>query len=840
MRILVTGGSGFTGRHVVPLLVAAGHDVAAVARSAEATATVAGLGATPVRCDLDDEVGRVADAWTGSGAEVLVNIASLGFGHAPTIVGAAERARIGRAVFVSTTALFTALPAPSVAVRTAAEDTVRHSDLDWTIVRPTMIYGTPDDRNMWRLLRLVSRLAVIGLPDGGRGLQQPVHVGDLAATIARAAVTDAAIGHAYDVPGPVSLPLSEVVADAGRAVGRWPRLVPLPTGPLRALLHTVEGRGLTVPVTSEQVGRVVEDKAFSGAEARRDLGHDPRPFWAGIAEEADMGRSLLGPGRMRRVTRTGRTVAQLQPAQIAERVRGRGVRAVLARRPGLVSSRVPAAGRRGWPADFRPVDALAPPAAGDPAEIAAGRVTLLGATGDVHRDGWQPATASHLWRFTLHYMEWAWSLPALGAEEARKAFARLWASWTADTTVGAGDAWAPYPASLRAWTLCGIHDTMVRGGPVEAAVAASLEDHAGMIAATLERDVRGNHLLKNLKALVGLGVFLDRPDLVAMGTDGIATEIRRQVLADGGHDERSPSYHCQILADLVDVEGLLAASQGPGVPGLRRAIEQMRRWLGAMVGPGLAVPLFNDAFLVDPVRVAVLAPASVDGRAIALPASGYAVARPAPGTHLVLDAGPPCPPSLPAHAHADALSFELTVGGRRVVVDTGTSTYAPGATRGRERSTSAHNTVEVDGTDQTEVFGQFRAGRRAPAELDRVTDSDAGVILAGHHDGYRHLPGAVRHTRRITVTATAIVVDDDLDGSGLHLVTSRFHVRPGPAAAIGLTVTAPDEWRTTVERGEVATDFGRTEPAHVHVHRRRAPLPLRWRTELAWSPPLPS
>ena len=142
MRAHVTGGSGFLGGHVIPLLVARGHDVSALARSRTAAARVERLGATAVPGDLD-EPASIDAAFAASEAEVLVNLASLGFGHAPTIVAAAEEAGLRRAVFVSTTSIFTMLDTASKPVRRAAEDTVRASTLDWTILRPGRLTDKP-------------------------------------------------------------------------------------------------------------------------------------------------------------------------------------------------------------------------------------------------------------------------------------------------------------------------------------------------------------------------------------------------------------------------------------------------------------------------------------------------------------------------------------------------------------------------------------------------------------------------------------------------------------------------------------------------------------------------
>jgi len=287
LRVHVTGGSGFLGGFVVRGLVDAGHEVSALTRSDAAAARVEALGAEPIEGDLDS-MSSLRTAFAASEASVLVNIASLGFGHAPTIIDAAETAGLRRAVFVSTTAIFTKLNAPSKAVRTTAEQNVRDSGLDWTIIRPTMIYGTPDDRNMWRLLRLLRRSPVIPMPGGGRNLQQPVHVADLATAIVAAVEADAAIGQAYDVGGPDALTFRDIVDQAGGAIGRRPLPLPIPDRPIVRLLRAVERRGRPLPLKAEQIERLMEDKVFDISDAVADLGFAPRSFEAGIGAEAQM------------------------------------------------------------------------------------------------------------------------------------------------------------------------------------------------------------------------------------------------------------------------------------------------------------------------------------------------------------------------------------------------------------------------------------------------------------------------------------------------------------------------------------------------------------------------
>ena len=132
---------------------------------------------------------------------------------------------------------------------------------------------------------------------------------------------------------------------------------------------------------------------------------------------------------------------------------------------------------------------------------------------------WAQPGAPLLWRFHLHYWDWAWALAAAARATAmaaadvigaREWFTELWTSWQAAVIPGRGDAWLPYPASLRAWSWCGLHRPLVAGTPIEQAFTASLAAHAGFLRRHLETDVGGNHLIKNLKALAGLARVLRR------------------------------------------------------------------------------------------------------------------------------------------------------------------------------------------------------------------------------------------------------------------------------------------------------------------------------------------
>ena len=282
MRVLVTGATGFTGSYVVPLLLRQGAHVRCLVR---ATSNTSRLPVDQVELavgDLSDQ-GSLERALRGMDA--LVNIASLGFGHAPNIVNATVAAGVQRAIFISTTAIFTTLNAPSKSVRLAAEEAISASGLRYTILRPTMIYGSSRDRNICRLIRYLQRWPVIPVFGRGEHLQQPVYVEDLAAAVVQSLQTQKAIGRAYNVTGAEPLTYNRIIDTVCEALGRRVRKVHLPARPLVTALGALERSPLHLPIKAEQILRLNEDKAFDSHEAIEDFGYRPRSFAEGIGLE---------------------------------------------------------------------------------------------------------------------------------------------------------------------------------------------------------------------------------------------------------------------------------------------------------------------------------------------------------------------------------------------------------------------------------------------------------------------------------------------------------------------------------------------------------------------------
>lgn len=555
--------------------------------------------------------------------------------------------------------------------------------------------------------------------------------------------------------------------------------------------------------------------------------------------------------RGRNLGRYVRTVRHMRARQIFSRIRLRSIRSALKIRPDIFERRWTldsTSAAPGWPAVFAPLDRGRFDSSERADDLEDTTFLLLNERVRLGRD-WQQMDQPQLWRFHLHYWDWCWHLVNhRTGDDLTTAIEALHREWRASTTYGKLDAWSPYVVSLRLWTWCGVVGHLPGGSEMHATLVTEIRRHAGFLRANLETDVGGNHLMKNLKALLGAAAFLGDRALLRDGLDRLTTQLRIQVLADGGHYELSQSYHAQVLGDLLDIQLLLHVAEEPSSSLLDDSIAQMQQWLSVFVGPDGEVPVFNDAFAVDPEELARLrVPAPAGDRLVALDASGYIVVRPRPDIQVVIDVGHPCPAELPAHAHADCLSFELVVGNDRVIVDAGTSEYGSTAQRQYERSTAAHNTIEVDGVDQTEVWGAFRAGRRAIPRVNEASEIGGEIIVDAQHNGYRHLTGSPVHRRKFLISRVGMIIQDIVDGDEVHRLVSRLRF-PGNVVALengGIRHRNPATDIELIAHSDTAIhldthhfharNFGVNQPATVASTTASGSLPIELQWTLTWS-----
>ena len=213
---------------------------------------------------------------------------------------------------------------------------------------------------------------------------------------------------------------------------------------------------------------------------------------------------------------------------------------------------------------------------------------------------------------------------------------------------------------------------------------------------------------------------------------------------------------------------------------------------------------------------------------------------------ILADAGPLGYREIAAHGHADALAFTLSLGGEEILVDPGTYAYhTQPEWRAYFRGTAAHNTVRIDGRDQSRQGGNFMWLRKAHAEASAWMSSAERDFLEGWHDGYRSLGDPVLHRRRLVLdkATRTLVVEDYLEMDGTHEVEIFLHAAPEAHAlrtadgvrllrsGRALSVRWPD---TPGGRGEILR--GSLAPVGGWVSRRfdhREPAPtLVWRARL--------
>lgn len=282
MNILLTGATKFLGEHVCKELLSRGLTFDCLVRPSSDTKTLRGLGASLVQGDLSKPETLKP---TLQNYDTVLNIPNLAQLPAAALVGAYEEAGVKRAVFVSSTGIFTQLDARTKPLRLAAEKSIKGSRLTYTILRPTMIYGTPEDENIIKLLRLCQRLPVVPVVGSGRALQQPVHVEDVAWAVAEVLFQPKTHNQSYNIGGGQTLSYNELVKRARQALGKPQRLVHIPSRPAALVAKVAKRTGLPSPVSEEQILRLAEDKAYSLQDAQTDFGYKPRPFDKGVERE---------------------------------------------------------------------------------------------------------------------------------------------------------------------------------------------------------------------------------------------------------------------------------------------------------------------------------------------------------------------------------------------------------------------------------------------------------------------------------------------------------------------------------------------------------------------------
>lgn len=399
---------------------------------------------------------------------------------------------------------------------------------------------------------------------------------------------------------------------------------------------------------------------------------------------------------------------------------------------------------------------------------------------------WNDESHSKLWTYNLHYFE---DLLAENAKAKHEFHIALLDRWLVDNPVGKGNGWEPYTISLR---ISNIMKAWQAGLPLSKRHFISLYEQASYLSTCLEKHLKGNHLLVNLKALLFAGIILHNNRWLKIAVNGLRSEISEQTLSDGANFELTPMYHSLILVDMLDMFNLCQAYRGSADPGLvdelQACIPKMLYFMSLMAHNDGGVSFFNDSVDgIAPSMSRIQAYATKLGflgfsfdasklQVVDASDSGYMIAS-NKGTKIIFDAANVGPDYIPGHAHADTLSFELSIGDERVFVNSGISKYGSDYDRLHERSTAAHNTVEVDGLNSSQVWSGFRVAKRAQVIDRSAIRVGETAVLKASHTGYDTIYNGPIHTRTLCLENGALTVLDELEGI-FENAKARFYFHP--------------------------------------------------------------
>ena len=421
------------------------------------------------------------------------------------------------------------------------------------------------------------------------------------------------------------------------------------------------------------------------------------------------------------------------------------------------------------------------------------RVCFLNVQGTINlASDWNNAAHTKLWLYNLHYFD---DLSARGADARVGQHLEFIHRWINQNPAPLGNGWEPYPTSLRIVNWVKAFLTHL---PADSEMLDSLAKQTDFLSRDLERHILGNHLFSNAKALIFAGCYLDGKKASSWLSTGLGIymkELDEQVLGDGANFELTPMYHVIMLLDLLDLLNIFMSYPDKISQNIlnetKRIALKMLTWLQVMSHCDGELSFFNDTALgITPKNSIVFEYASklgldsfllsrVGGANLQLfdmANSGYVSVK-SFDYSLIADLSQVGPNYIPGHAHADTLSFEFSLFGQRVFVNSGISEYGLNEERLRQRKTAAHNTVSVNGMDSSVVWSGFRVAQRAIVKNRKTGLIDNVASFSACHDGFKQQAVNCIHHRSWVADLSNILITDQLEGD-FNSAVGYLHIHP--------------------------------------------------------------
>ncbi|MBV8889869.1 MAG: heparinase II/III family protein [Alphaproteobacteria bacterium] len=435
---------------------------------------------------------------------------------------------------------------------------------------------------------------------------------------------------------------------------------------------------------------------------------------------------------------------------------------------------------------------------GDPkrgAALLGGEIELAGELVRNPSPIWFPPAVGTEWLAAWHGFAWLSDLSTVGGA-AREAARALVQSWLAENPTWHAVSWRSDVLATRifAWIM---HFDELAGREsdqgLRRGMLASIGGQLRHLARTASWELAGAARLRALKGLAaGLAALGASHNRIERVLRAFERELLVQVLPDGGHRARSPTVQLQVLRDLIDTRAVLRAAHVETPRALQDAIDRMAPMLRFFRHGDRRLALFNDSFEEDGVLVdLVLTRSETKGRPpLSAPHSGFQ--RLQTGKSLVIvDAGKPPARGFDDCAHAGLLSFELSQGRERIIVNCGAYRGPKPAWRRVTRASAAHSVLVVEDTNVIDVHEDGTLGRPpTTVRCERAEDSGHQWISVTH-DGYREHFG-LTYARQLFLAATGddLRGEEKLSGRSGAAFEVRFHLHPTVQASLAPDGTA--------------------------------------------------
>lgn len=241
------------------------------------------LSVTKVLGNLEDE-GFVTDALEG--VDTLVHIAGIHWSR--EVAAACVKRNVRRLIAVHTTGIYSKYKEAGEEYRHIDDfcyKACKDGNIALTILRPTMIYGSPYDKNVIKFIKMVDKFPIMPTVNGARYNLQPVHFADLGKAYYDVLTNESTAGKDYILSGKEPIMLRDMFTEIGKCLGKKVRFVSVPfwlAYPGAVVLYFVSLKRIDM---REKVQRLCEPRAYSHEDAARDFGYEPRPFSDGIDDE---------------------------------------------------------------------------------------------------------------------------------------------------------------------------------------------------------------------------------------------------------------------------------------------------------------------------------------------------------------------------------------------------------------------------------------------------------------------------------------------------------------------------------------------------------------------------